>query len=112
MVFLHEEFGECLTAFKLCAMFVRAYDFLFFQQRVCLEEIDDAVNERLFRSNDDHLNVIIKHRLLHCVKISYVDRDINTYRGGACVTRGDKDLRHHFTLSYFPCESMFAATRA
>ena len=108
----HEAFGKLLAALQLCSVGGRTDNGDMFQFGTILEVIVDAFYQRVFGTYYYHFDVFFQSESADRFKVGSFDVDILAYGVCSGVSRSDVQLFNFRTLGNFPCQCMFAATRA
>ena len=76
---------------------------------IFLETIEDALHQRIFRTYDNHADILFKSESLECGKVCRFDIHIFAYSVRTGIAGSDVQLFNFRALSNFPCQSVFAA---
>ena len=109
---LHEAFGKVLAALKHRTRLARTDDGDVSQFRVVLEEVVNALYQRVLRTDHDHIYPVSQHEHLDCVEVVGLDVNVLAHLSRAGVTGSDVQFLTLVALTYFPGQRMFAPATA
>ena len=107
----HEVLGKVLASLQLRAGLRGADDADVARRGVGLQEVGNAVHQRVFGAHDNHVDVVGQRHAAHRFEVGGLDVDVDARKDGAGVARGDEELVDAGALGYFPCQGAFAAAR-
>ena len=105
----HEVLGKVLGTFELCASLGRTDDGDGPQLLVGQEEIGNATHQWVFRSHDNHINLIFQHKLSDTTEVVNFQWDVDAHLTGSCIARSNVQRLCLGRLSNFPCEGVLTA---
>ena len=113
IVATHKLLGKILGALKLGTGFGGADDRYSAQRLVVAEEVVDALDQRIFGADNNHINALCQNEVLNALEIigfkSHVDSSASLCAG---ISRSYKKSLDARRLQDFPCQSMLTSTAA
>ena len=111
VVTLHELLGELLAAFEHGTGTGGSDDGYAGEAGVALEVVIDALDERVFRSDDDHVYAVVDDKAADGVEVICLDGDVLAHVACPCIAGSDVEFFHFRALGYLPRQRMFAPAR-
>ena len=108
VVALHKRLGEVFRAFQHGTGFRRTDNGDVSQGGTRREIVVDALDQRVFRTDNDHVDVLLEHKTLNAFEVVGAQSDVGAHLRRAGITGGDKKLLDFGTLSDFPSQCVFA----
>ena len=108
----HERLGEVLAAFQPCARTGGADDGNVARGFVFLESVVNALHQRVFRTDDHHIDAALQSEGFQAREVGRPDVDILAHAACSGIARGDVEFLHFVALGYLPRQCVFAAARA
>ena len=82
------------------------------QLGIVAEEVIDAFHQRVFRAYDDHIDLVLQHKVLDAVEVIGLQGHVLAHLTGAGVAGSDIEFLNLGRLCDFPCEGVLAAATA
>ena len=79
MVAEHKFLRKILTSFQNSTRFSRSHDHQSGKTSVCLKIIPNTLHQRIFRSDNQHIDSVILHEICQRLEIRYLDIYIFSY---------------------------------
>ena len=106
---LHKALGKILASLKYSTCLRRAYYGNVFGTLVVAEIIIYSLYQRIFRANNNHVNIILDTELLKSLKIISFDSHILSHSSRSGIARSYEQLLTLVALYYLPCKGVLTA---
>ena len=106
---LHKALGKILGAFKHGASLRRSNHGDVLQKVVVLEIVVNALHQRIFWTDHNHVDLVVEDKLGNAVEIVGLDVHIFAHLHRSSITRSNEELADFRALGYFPCQGVFTA---
>ena len=106
---LHETLGKVFAAFQHSASFAGTYHGNVLQTFILLEEIVNAFHQRIFRTNNNHIDAIGQHKLLNSHKVICLQGHIFACIYCTGIARRNKKFLYLLALCYLPSQGVLSA---
>ena len=106
----HESFGKVFATLQLGTLFAGADHRDSSQCRILFEEVIDTFHQRIFRTHNDHIDLVGQDKGFDRLEIIGFDVDVGPCQSCTGISRCDEQLIHFRTLGDFPGNGMFATT--
>ena len=108
----HEAFGKVLGALEHGAGLGGADDGDVLEEVVAAEVVVDALDQRILRPDNDHVDLVVDDELGDAVEVVGLDVEVGAHLRRTGIAGGDEELVDARTLCDFPGQSVLAAAAA
>ena len=108
VVALHESLGKVLRTFQYGTGLGGTYYGNVLRSLVGLHVVVDAFHQRVFRSHDHHVDLLLHTELLDGLEVVGLHGNVLSYVGRTRIARGNEKFLTLAALSNLPSQRMFA----